>query len=494
MSITVKINEVDRTEYVDAKSFKVRDELTSKVNTASFDFICNDIVLAPNAGESVLVEENSTKLFSGRVLSKEESFLPPNLLRYSVECIDHTRDLDKKLVTESYVNQLAGNIIKDIIDKYTKTGIPIGYNDPDSEWTNEVCAYDDNFSTYAKDGVQPLSWGSFLELNIDSILCGSVRFFAGKPGITDVTEIDVDVYYGDAWHHVYQGVYAFQTWIEKSLGGDYLVTKARVKFYSQHSSLPRAACLYEFLFGTSEPGFTTNNVADGSIISEITFDYVNVSDAITKIAEICDYEWYVDYDKDVYFFNKNDYPAPFQLDDNQTDYKDLIIDTDISQMRNRIYVKSSSMGDIFGEIFIGDGITTSWACKYKAEIMLPIALDIDSLRWRGNAVEFSNSDIYLAVGLDWVFGMPLCRNIRIYKRDGDVFVKLANPDTLPGGNAFGISWSDDDTYLAIAHQHSPYVTIYKKDNDTFTKLDNSAFPTGKSAGLANFVKVSPLLL
>jgi len=234
MGITVKIAGVDRTQYVDARSLSIIDELTSRVNSASFIFICNDIALAPIAGEAVLIEEDAVKLFSGRILTKEEDFLPPNLLKYQIECIDNTRDLDKKLVIESYLDTLAGNIIKDIISKYTS-------------------------------------------------------------------------------------------------------------------------------------GFTTTNVADGPTITRIAFDYIQVSEAITKLAEACGYEWYIDYDKDIHFFFKTDFPAPFQLDDNQEHYKELIINTDTSQLRNRVYVKSSKYEILdFTELFVGDGSTVTWTCKYQA--------------------------------------------------------------------------------------------------------------------------------
>jgi len=232
--ITVKIGGVDKTEYVDARTLSIRDELTSQVNSASFVFICNDISLAPIAGQAVLIEEGTIKLFSGRILTKEEDFLPPNLLKYQIECIDNTRDLDKKLVIESYLDQKAGDIIKDVITKYTS-------------------------------------------------------------------------------------------------------------------------------------GFTTVHVSDGPTITRIAFDYVQVSEAVTRIAETCGYEWYVDYDKDIYFFLKTDYPASFQLDDNQKYYKDLIINTDISQLRNRVYVKSEKYETLdFTELFVGDGSTVTWTCKYQA--------------------------------------------------------------------------------------------------------------------------------
>jgi len=234
MGITVKIAGIDKTGYVDARSLHISDELTSRVNSASFVFICNDIALAPIDGQAVLIEEGATKLFSGRILTKEEDFLPPNLLKYQVECIDNTRDLDKKLVIESYLDEKAGDVIKDIITKYTS-------------------------------------------------------------------------------------------------------------------------------------GFTTVHVSDGPTITRIAFDYIQVSEAITKIAETCGYEWYIDYDKDIYFFLKTDYPGSFQLDDDQEYYKDLIINTDVSQLRNRIYVKSSKYETLdFTELFIGDGVTVTWTCKYQA--------------------------------------------------------------------------------------------------------------------------------
>lgn len=248
MPITVKIAGVDRTEHVDARSFSIIDEVTNRASSASFDFICKDVAIAPIAGDAVLIEEDTTKLFSGRILSKEEEFLNPNQLKYSVECVDHTRDLDKLLVTESYVNQKGGDIIKDIIDTYTV-------------------------------------------------------------------------------------------------------------------------------------GFTYVNVQDGPTLTKIAFDHIQVSEAITQIAEACGYQWYIDYDKDLYFFLVTDYPASFGLDDDQKHYKELVINYDISQLRNRVYVKSSKYITLdFTEKFVGDGVTVTWTCKY-----LPTALPAPTLTLDGVA-------------------------------------------------------------------------------------------------------------
>ena len=52
--------------------------------------------------------------------------------------------------------------------------------------------------------------------------------------------------------------------------------------------------------------------------------------------------------------------------------------------------------------------------------------------------------------------------IIIYKRNGDTFTKLPNPNMLPPGNSIGLSFSPDNNYLAVSHNVSPFITIYIK--------------------------------
>lgn len=95
-----------------------------------------------------------------------------------------------------------------------------------------------------------------------------------------------------------------------------------------------------------------------------------------------------------------------------------------------------------------------------------------------NGLCFSGDGSYLAVAQN---AAPY---LTIYKRSGDDFVRLANPAS-PSGNAFAVSFSADGVYLAVAHQATPYLTIYKRSGDTFTKLpDPAVLPTVGSAGYA----------
>lgn len=88
----------------------------------------------------------------------------------------------------------------------------------------------------------------------------------------------------------------------------------------------------------------------------------------------------------------------------------------------------------------------------------------------GNAksVAFSADNAYLAVGHN------VSPFVTIYKRSGDSWVKLADPGTLPAGQGNGVAWSSDGAYLAVAHNVSPFVTVYSRSGDVFTKLTNPA--------------------
>jgi 3-carboxymuconate cyclase len=88
-------------------------------------------------------------------------------------------------------------------------------------------------------------------------------------------------------------------------------------------------------------------------------------------------------------------------------------------------------------------------------------------------VDFSSDDTYLAVAHD---NSPY---LTIYKRDGETFTKLPDPDDLPAGTGRAIAFSPDDAYLAVGHDNAPYITIYKREGDEFTKLDDpDVIPNG----------------
>ena len=85
--------------------------------------------------------------------------------------------------------------------------LPTGHNDPSSVFDNETNAYDNNTSTFSAAITPANSWSAFLELTHASLLSNKLRFKCWVYAGTNPGAVDIDVYYGGAWHDVYQGSY-----------------------------------------------------------------------------------------------------------------------------------------------------------------------------------------------------------------------------------------------------------------------------------------------
>ncbi len=87
-------------------------------------------------------------------------------------------------------------------------------------------------------------------------------------------------------------------------------------------------------------GFTINNVANpGATINRIQFDYLPPSECFEQLADQTGLDWYVDYDKDIHFFPFATNNAPIDLEDNGTEFDNLIIVPDNTQIANKIWVR-----------------------------------------------------------------------------------------------------------------------------------------------------------
>ncbi len=89
-------------------------------------------------------------------------------------------------------------------------------------------------------------------------------------------------------------------------------------------------------------GFTVTNVNAPDTIQKIVFNDEQPSKCFQRIAEMLgNYDWYVDYNKDIHFFKEGGEMAPFNLDDAGGKYifGSLRIERNINQIRNSIIVR-----------------------------------------------------------------------------------------------------------------------------------------------------------
>lgn len=126
---------------------------------------------------------------------------------------------------------------------------PTGHNDPDTQWSDEANAYDENTASYAKDSVRGHSWSAFLELTHAALWCDKLRFNADFGGAGYFIDVDV---YDTAWRHVYEGDFADEAWVEKDLDELRQITMARVRLFND-GGLAKTSKLYEFDFNETSP-------------------------------------------------------------------------------------------------------------------------------------------------------------------------------------------------------------------------------------------------
>ena len=145
---------------------------------------------------------------------------------------------------------------------------------------------------------------------------------------------------------------------------DYTFGLERMRVVEGYEDMTVAEIIEDILT-TYATDFTFENVDCPLVVEKINFDRVTVSDAIQKLSTMTGYSWYVDYDKDIHFFEKNTERAPFDIEDEDpvTGLTDgnyipdtLEISDDFSQIRNRVFIKGGEIeGTSRTEYFDCDG-------------------------------------------------------------------------------------------------------------------------------------------
>lgn len=120
MSITLKINTVDKTSLIRWESLQKEQVSTKEPDTLSFDIVNYPAkTYRPVLGDDVKLydTDGTTLIFGGTIVNTKEKI--EGLVKYfSVTCKDYTHTLDRKLVTEIYNNQTVAYIVNDILTTY----------------------------------------------------------------------------------------------------------------------------------------------------------------------------------------------------------------------------------------------------------------------------------------------------------------------------------------------------------------------------------------
>ena len=115
--------------------------------------------------------------------------------------------------------------------------------------------------------------------------------------------------------------------------------------------------------------FTTNNVEGrNTTIDFIGFNYEKVSEVFRRLADLINYDWYVDFDKDIHFFDTVNRDAPFDIVDGNESYvfDSMNVREDVSQLRNKVIVHGGEyLADTQTASFQSNGVQNQYTLPYQ---------------------------------------------------------------------------------------------------------------------------------
>jgi len=147
------------------------------------------------------------------------------------------------------------------------------------------------------------------------------------------------------------------------LGEDYRAQLSNIRVAEKYVS-QEISDIVKDLMTKYTPFLTTTNVqTTTTTIDKITFKYKKLSECLNELATTARYEWYVNPDLDLNFYNAITTYSEIELtDDNKNIVKDSGLRWDKSQMRNRVWVQGGLDAD--GNIVFRESCDYSSYKKY----------------------------------------------------------------------------------------------------------------------------------
>lgn len=210
-----------------------------------------------------------------------------------------------------------------------------------------------------------------LHNKVDS-LTFTIQSYTGHaytPQLNDevIVEVDSVVAYGGRIISYNERIDADKIVVYDVQCSDYSLDASRVLIQEQFEG-DTVEDIIDFIVTEYYPDFTTVNVNCTIAVTSITFDRITLLEALDKLSKLTNFAYYIDYDKDIHFFQHTTEPAPFALTDTSGNYiqDTLEITRDLSQLRNRVFVRGGEIeGTTRTEKFDGDGVKLTFVLGNK---------------------------------------------------------------------------------------------------------------------------------
>lgn len=374
MALQILVNGVDRTSLINWDGVELQENLTDQVDTLRFSYSkFGSRTFVPNALEEVILYQDAVKIFGGSIIDVQDKGLV-DMVMYQVVVKDYTHLMDRFLVVESYQSTPVINIICDILNTYINKNDRISISTFE---TNEVWSAGAIDTTNFRVGTQArrlassgstttayrdvslnlepsgFSTSDYIDLDVYVDTSANLSSCVIKLGNTAMTSYYSKSLTGllSGWNHVHLLKSGFS-----STGTPAWTAITRVQLEVTAVGATTVNVTFDNWQELKSTAFTCNNAYTATqVVNYIAFNYSQPSTAFQKMAELFQWQWYVDQDKDIHFFAKFTEPAAFDLTDTNGNYipQSLVIKRTADQLRNSIYV----MGGEYPANPINDDLT-----------------------------------------------------------------------------------------------------------------------------------------
>lgn len=362
--ITVKFNGVDQSQYVLWKTLNWKQNMTSQADIVTFKVQkFGSRTFAPNILDEVTLEVDGTKVFGGNIVQIAEDIAAVERQIYTVTVKDYTHLMDRRLIIEKYTSKPVINIICDILNRYVNKGdrLEIATFEANEVWsggtvdstnyrtgdrarkltsTNLVLDY------MTRDiivDLQPsgFSTSDYIELDVyvDSYAKLSNSLIKlGDSTLTNYFSLDITSQITkDGWNFIRAAKSSFT-----QTGTITWPTIAKIYCGINATAGQTVNVTFDNWQEVKTTAFNRDNANDAlQVVNYMAFNYEAPSSAIQRMAELFQWNWYVDEDKSIHFFAKFDRGAAFNLTDTggKYVYNSLSVNSSADQIRNSIFVR-----------------------------------------------------------------------------------------------------------------------------------------------------------
>lgn len=433
MALQILINAVDLTSQLLQDGLQLEENMTDEPDIVSLVYRkFGARTYVPAVLDEVIIIQDAFRIFGGNIIQVQRAREGIGVERFSITCKDYSHIMDRYLVVERFQIKPAINIIYELMNRYINKDETIIISDFENDeiWDNGV-ADTTNYRTGTQGkrltssnavvavanrtvvyDLQPSGFAGSDYIDIDVYVdditkLGSCNIRIGNTAMTSFWSMSIASLLVNGHNNLHLAKIGFASTGSPSWTN---VTGLQLRVTSTASNTVNVS--FDNWIVVKSTAFTKHGVVDGGqVVQYVAFNYVHPSKAIQKLAELFNWNWYVDPNKDIHYFDIFDETSPFDLSDGTPTtsgnyvHKSLELVDKVDQLRNAIYVRggdylAASLPDnISNQV---DGVNNKFRLAFK---YANYTLTVGGIR---KAVGIDNIDSYT-------------NNIGIFQNVGGVF-------------------------------------------------------------------------